>query len=76
MQLIILMQYADNSVLMSETIKRLRNKFWKWMKAFKGKGLNVNFRKTKVTVSRCIAKDWLFMCKVYLCCDLRLEDRI
>ena len=34
--------YADDLVLMSETIKRLRNKFLKWKEAFESKGLKVN----------------------------------
>ena len=35
------MLYADDLVLMSETMEGLREKFWKW-KAFKSKGLMVN----------------------------------
>ena len=45
------MLYADDLVLTSETIERLREKFWKWKGAFESKGLNVNLRKTKVVVS-------------------------
>ena len=34
--------YADDLVLMSETIECLRNKFFKWKDAFESKGLKVN----------------------------------
>ena len=40
--------YADDLVLMSETIDGFRNKFLKWMEAFESKGLNVSLGKTKV----------------------------
>ena len=40
--------YADDLVLMSETIEGLGNKFLKWKKAFERKGLKVNLGKTKV----------------------------
>ena len=43
--------YADDLVLMRETIKGLRNKFLKWKEAFKSKGLKVNLGKSKVMVS-------------------------
>ena len=44
--------YADDLVLMSETMEELREfKFWKWKEAFKSKGLKVNLGKTKVVVS-------------------------
>ena len=42
--------YADDLVLMSETIEGLRNKFIKWNEAFESKGLEVNLGKTKVMV--------------------------
>ena len=45
------MLYADDLVLMSETMRGLRDKFWKWKEAFESKGLKVNFGKTKVVVS-------------------------
>ena len=45
------MLYADDVVLMSETMKRLREKFWKWKKAFESEGLKVNLGRTKVVVS-------------------------
>ena len=45
------MLYADDLVLMSETIEGLREKFWKWKESFESKGLKVNLGKTKVVVS-------------------------
>ena len=45
------MLYADDLVLMSESMEGLREKFWKWKEAFESKGLKVNLRKTKVVVS-------------------------
>ena len=43
--------YADDIVLMSETIEGLRDKFLKWKEAFESKCLNVNFGETKAMVS-------------------------
>ena len=43
--------YADDLVLMSETIEGLWNKFLKWKEAFERKGLKVSLYKTKVMVS-------------------------
>ena len=51
--------YADDLVLMSEMIKRLRNKFSKWNEAFEGKGLKFNLGKTKVMVISGITQDGL-----------------
>ncbi|XP_006813953.1 uncharacterized protein LOC102807557, partial [Saccoglossus kowalevskii] len=45
------MLYADDLVLMDDTMEGLREKFVKWKKAFESKGLKVNLRKTKVMVS-------------------------
>ena len=45
------MLYADDLVLMSETMEGLREKFWKWKEEFESKGLKVNLGKTKVVVS-------------------------
>ena len=42
---------ANDLVLTSEMIERLREKFWKWKEAFESKGLMVNLGKTKVVVS-------------------------
>ena len=45
------MLYADDLVLISETMEGLREKFCKWKEAFEGKGLKANLGKTKVMVS-------------------------
>ena len=45
------MLYADDLVLMSETMEGLRKKFWKCKVALESKGLKVNLEKTKVVVS-------------------------
>ena len=42
--------YADDLVLISESIENLKEKFLKW-KAFKSKRLKVNLKKTKVMLS-------------------------
>ena len=39
--------YADDLVLMSETIEGLRNKFFKWKEAFESKGKKVKYGKVK-----------------------------
>ena len=49
--------YADNLVLMSETIEGLRNKLLKLKEAFESKDLKVNLEKTKVVVCDGITKD-------------------
>ena len=51
---------ADDLVVMRETIEGLRNKFTKWKKDFKNKGLKVNLRKAKVMVRASITKNDLF----------------
>ena len=43
--------YADDLVLMSDSMEDLREKFQKWRAAFKSKGIKVNLRKTKLMVS-------------------------
>ena len=43
--------YADDLVLMSETMEGLRENFWKWKEALESKRLKVNLGKTKVLVS-------------------------
>ena len=42
--------YADDLVLMSETTKDLKERFWNWKNALQSKGLKVNTRKTKEMV--------------------------
>ena len=56
--------YADDLIMMSETIKGLRNKFLKWKEVFESKCLKVNFGKTKVMVSGGIIKDGMSKSKV------------
>ena len=56
------MLYADDLDLTSETMERLREKFWKWKEAIKNKGLKVNLGKTKVVVSG--AEDEVTLSKV------------
>ena len=43
--------YADNLVLMSESLEDLRERFQRWRSALEGKGLKVNVGKSKMTVS-------------------------
>ena len=68
--------YADDLVLMSETIEELRNKFLKWKEAFESKCLKANLGKTKVMVCSGITKDDMPKRKVDLCwvCSLRVKS--
>ena len=68
-------QYADDLVLMSETIESLRNNFIKWKEAFESKGLKVNLGETKVMVSGSITKDRLSKSNVDPCgfCSFRVK---
>ena len=43
--------YADDLVLMGETMEELREKFDEWREAFESKGMRVNLGKTKLMVS-------------------------
>ena len=45
------LMYADDLVLMSETIEDLKERLWNWKDAPKSKGFKVNTRETKVMVS-------------------------
>ena len=67
--------YADDLILMSETIERFRNKFLKCKEAFESKGLKVNLGKTKVMVCGGITKDGISKSKVDPCsvCCLRVK---
>ena len=56
--------YADDFVLMSETIEGLRNEFFKWKEVFVSKGLKVSLRKTNIIVSGGITKDGMSKSKV------------
>ena len=42
--------YADDLILMSETIMGLRNKFLKWKEAFESKGLQINIGNAQVVI--------------------------
>ena len=65
--------YADDLVMMSETIERLGNLFFKWKVDFEGKGLKVNFGKTKFSGG--ITEDGMSRGKVDPCrvCSLRVK---
>ena len=43
--------YANDLVLISESMENLKEKLLKWKEAFESKGLKVNLKKTKVMVS-------------------------
>ena len=43
--------YADDLVLMSESMENYKKKFLKWKEALESKGLRVNPKKSKVMVS-------------------------
>ena len=43
--------YADDLVLMAETVEKLEAQFIRWKAAFEGKGLKINLGKTKVMKS-------------------------
>ena len=67
--------YADDLVLMSETIEGLWNKFLEWKESLVSKGLKVNHGKDRVLVSGDITKDGMSKCKVGQCgvCSLRVK---
>ena len=43
--------YADDLVLMGETMEELRENFDEWREAFESKGMRVNLKKTKLMKS-------------------------
>ena len=59
--------YTDNLVLMSEIIKKFRNKFIKWEDSFESKVLKANIGKTKVIASDGITNERLFKSNVDPC---------
>ena len=61
------MLYADDLVVMRETIEGLMNKILKWKETFESKGMKVNLRKTKAMVSGDITKDDMSKSKVDPC---------
>ena len=69
--------YADDLLLMSMTIERLRSMFVKWKAAFESKGLTIDLGKTKVMVSDDITKDGLSKGNVDPCgvCSLRVKPK-
>ena len=60
---------------MSETNEGLRDKFFKWKKAFDSKDMKVNRRKTKVMVRGGITKDGMSKNKVDPCGVSSLRDK-
>ena len=59
--------YADDLVLMSETMEGLSNMLLKWKEAFESTGLKDNFGKSKLMVSSGIMQDGLSKSKVDPC---------
>ena len=59
--------YADDLILMSETIEGLGDKFLNWREAFESRGMKVNLGKSLVMVSGGITKDGMSKCKVAPC---------
>ena len=59
--------YADDLVLMSETIEGLRDKFLKWKEAFECRGLKVSFGEIKGVFSSHITQDSFSRSKVDPC---------
>ena len=57
--------YADELVIMSETMEDLKERFWNWKDALESKGLKVNTSKTKVMESG--AEGELFKSKIDPC---------
>ena len=69
------MLYADDLVLMSDTIDGLMNMFLKWKEPFESKGFKVTLWKTKVMDSSSIINYGMSKSKVDLCgvCSLRVR---
>ena len=67
--------FADDLILMYETIKGHQSKFINWKETFESNGFRINFGRTKVMVSGGIKMDGLFNSKVDLCvvCSLRVK---
>ena len=66
--------YADDFVLMSETIEGLRNKFLEWKEVFENNGLKVSLGKIKVNVCGGITRHGMSKSRVDPCgvCSLRV----
>ena len=67
--------YADDLVLINETMEGLMDMFLKWKEAFESKGLKVNLGKTRVIVCGGITKDVISKSKVDPCevCSLGVK---
>ena len=67
--------YANDLLLMSETIEGLRDTFLKWKESFDSKCLKVMLGKTKVMISSGITQDGLSKSNVDSCgvCSLRVK---
>ena len=67
--------YADDFVLMSETIEGLRNRFLKWKEVLESRGLKVNLGIAKLMVYGGITKDGMSKSKVDTCgiCSLKVK---
>ena len=66
--------YADDFVLMSVSMKIIRNNLLEWKHSFEDKALKVNLCKTKVMITGGITRDGLSKSKVNSCgvCSLRV----
>ena len=65
--MLILLLYADDSVLMIETIQGLWPMFSKWKDAFENMDFKINLGKTIAMVRRIITSDGLYISRVYPC---------
>jgi hypothetical protein len=57
-QLLFEILYADDLVLMADSMEELQLKFDRWKSVIERKGLKVNMGKTKVMVSGEVAREW------------------
>ena len=69
------LRYADDLVLMKETMEDLKERFWNQKDALESKGLKVNIRKTKLMVSG--SEGELFKSKIDPCgvCGRRVHGQ-
>ena len=65
--------FADDPVLISESLEDSRKRFQRWRSALEGKGLKVNVKKTKIMVSR--TEGEIVVSKIDLCgiCGKRIR---
>ena len=64
--------YADDLVLMNESLEDLRERFQLWRSALENKGLKVNFGKTKMNVSGTEGENVLSKIDPYGICGKRV----